>query len=82
MGRIRIINTTVGSETPADYILKRKISKTGKDMEKYLHVGQGKIQIEAYELPSQCPLCLTDGRVVNCNEDGKHFRCLECGNKW
>lgn len=82
MGRIRIVNTTVGARTSADYVLKRRVSTTGKDMEKYLRVGGGKIQIKAYELPSHCPLCLTEGKVVNYNVEDKHFRCLECDHKW
>lgn len=82
MGRIRIISTTVGPERPADYVLKRKVVATGADMEKYIHTGQGKIQIREYEFPSRCPLCLTEGRVVNYNVEGYHFRCLECGKKW
>lgn len=82
MGRIRIINTTVGEKIPADYVLKRRVSTTGEDMRKYLRVGGGKIQITAFELPSHCPLCLTERKVVNYNVDGKHFRCLECDHKW
>lgn len=82
MGRIQIVNTTVGPQRPADYVLKRNVVATGANMEKYIHTGLGKMTIRGYELPSCCPLCLTEGRVVNYNVEGYHFRCLECEKKW
>jgi len=82
MGRIHIVRTFEQPKRPADYILRRKKEATGNDMKKYIHDEAGRIKIHKYELPSHCPLCLSDQRVVNYNVSGKHFRCLECGHTW
>lgn len=85
MTRIRIVKIEEGARRSPDYVLKSRKVFHGDDVGKVLKVNpskKGGIQITSLERPSICPMCLTDGKVVNFTGQGGHFRCTVCQHIW
>lgn len=77
MGQIVIQGRTPGQPTMRTIVIVHKNPKTYTS-------SDNRIKIEAGEPPHFCPVCFTEGSVVNYCENGFHFRCTvpECGHKW
>lgn len=83
MGRIKIIEEHI-DETPRPpvYVLERKKTLEGSQVNKILNTESGRIKPCKVTIPDKCPLCLTEGKVVRQSDENIRFRCLLCGHKW
>lgn len=76
MGRIIIKERMPGQPTMRTFKIVHQNPMT--------YASSEDIVIKAGDPPHMCPVCFTEGSVVNYCEEGFHFRCTvpECGYKW